>query len=539
VGLGDTAALVWLVPCGLAIVYLCVLIAQLPHDLWEIGWSSDFASGFTVPATLAETGTGGHTVLAGYPLYVPLWFGLLTAGLPLHRQLWELAPTALFAATALIIGWSVAQVATRRAAALAVLMVLVASPAALRVFMAAVSHNTTYPCTALLGAYLIWLTRGDGRRRALAFAAPLLAALLLGVCLASDLLLVPTGVLPFALTALLACLRRDRRSKRLALSALTTVALALPIAELTSALMSSQGYTMHAPPLKIAPLSWLPRHAQLLLSGLQRLFNGSLESGASGASHAALVVACEVVMVLALLTLLAAGIRSAASLLASRRRADSRATPTQTALAVHVVYWVSSATMACGAFAFSTFLAARDEAFYVTVTFSAAAVIPLFLRSRSPARWLVPLGASICFAASLVGLTGAPIWGVAPLAHYEPYVLKLTRTYDAAAGYAGYWDASSLTWSSGERIKARPVFACLHPPGANLCIFSQETVPSWYAPRRQHSFLLIDADEYYVRSLPEGLGRPLAAYAFGPIRMYIYPYDIASRLGPETESPIF
>ncbi len=53
------------------------------------------------------------------------------------RGLLALGPTALFLFSALTIGWSVAQIANRRAAALAVLMTIVASPRALAVFMAA------------------------------------------------------------------------------------------------------------------------------------------------------------------------------------------------------------------------------------------------------------------------------------------------------------------------------------------------------------------------------------------------------------------
>jgi hypothetical protein len=140
-----------LLPCGVAAVYLVIFVTRLPHIIWELGWSSDFASGFTVPEAVVRDGTGGHTVLGTSGLYVPLWFGLLTARLPLHRQLWELSPTLLFVGSALAIAWSLTRIAPRRAAALAVGIALVASPAALSVFMASVAHNTVYPCTALLG----------------------------------------------------------------------------------------------------------------------------------------------------------------------------------------------------------------------------------------------------------------------------------------------------------------------------------------------------------------------------------------------------
>ncbi len=524
--------LAWLIPCGIAAAYLSVFVVRLPHNLSILGWNSDFASGFTVPTTVVETGTGGHTVLGTYGLYVPLWFGLLTARLPLHRELWEIAPTLLFIATASIIGWSVAQIATRRAAVLAVLIVLVASPAALGLFMAAVAHNTVYPCTALLGAYLIWLTRGDRRRRATTLAVPLLAAIALGTCLASDVLLVTTGILPFSLTAVLACLRRDRRSRLVALSALTTVLLALPVAALTSTTMSSLGYKTHAPPLELSPLSQLPVKGQQLLEGLERYFNGYLGSpGTTGTLPTALGVGCNIVMAVALLTLLVAGTRSAASLILSRWRVDNSKTPAQLAATLHTTYWASSAIAACGAFVLSDF-GFDHESFFVTVTFSVAAVIPLFLDSRFRVRWLILVGTSIFLIGSLVGLASTYVGNTAVLAPYGGNIVKLALANHATAGYAGYWDSSSLTWSSHERVTVRPVFTCPNSGEVNLCIFPQETVPSWYAadkPRR--TFLLVRREEL---AFPEGLGRPLAAYTFGPVVMFIYPYDIASRLGPSS-----
>jgi hypothetical protein len=521
-----------LIPCGIAAVYLVVFITQLRHNLWLIGWSSDYSSAFTVPETLIRTGTGGHTVLAPYALYVPLWFGLLTARLPLHREFWEVSPTLLFVASALALGWSVAQVATRRIALFAVLIVLVASPWALSTFMAAVDHNTVYPSTALLGVYLIWLARGEGRRRATAFAVPLLAGIALGTSLASDVLLVPTGIAPLFLTAVLAGTRRDRLSRLVALSALSTVAVSLPVAWLTSTVMTAQGYRTNALSTGLAPLSTLPAHLQLLRDGLERLFNGYLGNGEPGALHGELGLACKILMFAALLTLLVTGVRCATSFVLSGRRAGHSAPVTKLALSLHTIYWTGSAAMACGAFLLSGFLDSDHEPFYATVIFSVAAIVPLFMRSRSPLSWLIPLGASIFFVASAVGVASYPVLPTASLAPYESTIVRLAREHHVKAGYAGYWDASGLTWTAHEQVAVRPVFACSNPGGANLCVFPQETVASWYIPKREQSFLLVNKTLFSVTSLPAGLGRPIAAYEFGPVQMYIYSYDIASRLGP-------
>ena len=295
--------------------------------------------------------------------------------------------------------------------------------------------------------------------------------------------------------------------------------------------MSSLGYKTHPPALELTPLSSLPKNGKLLFQGLKQIFNGYLGGpGSTGTLHTELGVACEIVMVAALLTLLAAGARSATSFVLSRRRVDSPTTPTQLATTLHTIYWVSSAIMACAGFVFSTF-GPYHESFYMTVTFSVAAVTPLFLYSDTLVRWLIPVGASIFFVGSLVGLESSNTGSPAVLAPYEKGIVNFALANSATVGYGGDRDASSFTWGSHERVVVRPVYTCWHPGGGNLCIFPQETVPSWYAPKQQFTFLLARHEEL---GPPEGFGRPLAVESFGPATMFIYPYDIASRFGPPT-----
>lgn len=345
--------LVFLIPSAFAAAYFVVFVAQFPHILWVIGWNSDYASGFTIPATLVKTGTGGHTVLGTTGAYLPLWFGLLTAALPLHRELWEIAPAGLFLVTAVTVGWSVAQIADRRAAALAALLILVASPRALYIFMAPFAHNTVYPGTALLGAYLVWLAQAKARRRTVRWAVPLLAGLGLGACIASDSLLIVTGLIPFALTAMLAGVQRNRRSRLTAVSALATTAVAVPIAKLTSTLMGSLGYVTLPPSTATASLSTLPRHAELMWEGLKGLFSGYLAQ-AGGGVHNELGIACEVIMTAALITLLVAGVRTTVKFMWSGLRRDQQGAQDELPRSVHIIYWVGSAAATCVGFALST-----------------------------------------------------------------------------------------------------------------------------------------------------------------------------------------
>ena len=544
----DLSWLVWLIPFGLAAIYGVIFVVQLPHNLWVLNWNADYTSGFTVPETLVKTGTGGDTVLGTTGGYVALWFGLLTASLPLHRELWEIGPTLLFIATALVVGWSVAQVTDRRVAAFAALLILVASPRALYIFMAPVPHNTVvYPCTALLGAYLIWLIRTAGRKRSTVFAVALPAGIVLGACIASDSLVIATGVIPFVFAALLIGAQRGQQPKWAAAGALTTAVVAVPIAKLTSSMMGSLGYVTIAPTTVIASLSELPRHGELIWEGLKGLLNGYLTQTAPSGFHPVLGVACEIIIVAALVTLLVVGIRTTGKLIWSGLRRDVQTKPTQLVASSHIVYWAGSATATAGSWALSIRIEYVHEAYYATLVFSIAAVLALLMRSRATTRWLVSACASIFFLASIVGLTNyymesyvLPIARsymgkatyVPPIAHYQSEITSFAKANHVVVGYAGYGDAPTLTWSSREQVVVRPVQVCRNPGGVDLCPFFLERVPSWYEPRRRRTFLLVDSTEAFLPALPPGLGQPLAVESFGPLQMYVYPYDIASRIGP-------
>jgi hypothetical protein len=532
----DLPTLAWLVAIAIAIAYAIVFVLSLSHNLTRLAWNPSVSSAFTMPETLVKTGSGGATAMGSTPQWASLWFGLLTATLPLHRPLWEVAPTLLFLATALIVGWSVLQLADRRAAILAVAIGAVVSPIALTFFMAPFSHNTVYPCTALLDAYLIWLARIRPRRRLSAFAVPPLLGVVVGTCLSSDALLAATAVVPLALAMVLAAIRREQRSKTIALSALVTIVVALPVAKLTSSIMHSAGYLTLPTPVKLAALSELPSRAHLLFTGLQELFNGYLSYEKPGLLHPQLGIACDVVMSAALLAVLVIAARAvASSILAGihKRAADGT---TELARSLHVVYWAGAAAIpAAGFWVAGEGPITTHESYYATAIFAVAAVLPLLLSGSFAARLLISVGASILFAASFVGLKDNYINISTALARSEPTVQRIAAANHAQVGYANWAIASPLTWSSHNRILVRPVLECGVAEGVGLCPGFQAYVPGWYVPGQRRTFLLVEANGLGLGAAPASLGRPLAVYAFGPMHMYIYPYDIASRFGQGVE----
>jgi hypothetical protein len=531
---GNLPTLGWLLVLTLAAAYVIVFVLGLSDNLARLAWNPSVSSAFTMSETLVKTGSGGATAMGSTPQWVSLWFGLLTATLPLHRELWEISPTLLFVATAAIVGWSVSRLAGRDAGVLALLLGVVASPLALTFFMAPFSHNTVYPCTALLGAYLLWLARAEHRRALTALAVPPLAGIVVGVCLSSDFLLAATAVIPLTLAALLAGVRRHRGSRLLALSALVTVAVAIPIAKLTSATMRSLGYLTLPTPVKTAALSELPARARLLFKGLQELFNGYLGFEKPGTLNMSLGIACDVVMSVALVALLVIGARAGARLaISGLRRSSAQTDMRQLERSLHIVYWVTATIVPAAAFwVAGEGPVTTHESYYATAIFAVAAVLPLQLANGRAARLLILGGASILFTASLVGLSDGYINISAKLGRSVAMVTRIARADDAQVGYANWADASPLTWSTDNRVIVRPVVECASAEGTGLCPGFQAYVPAWYAPRARRTFLLVEANGVDLNSVPADLGRPLAVYAFESMRMYVYPYDIASRFGP-------
>ncbi len=530
------SSLPWLLPLTIAAVYLVIFVIQIPHNLRSIMWLSDYSSGFAIVETVIRHGTGGNTMLGPSGHFLPLLFGLLTARLPLHRELWEIAPTSVFLSSALIVGWCVARVSDRRAAILAILLVIVASPKALVFLMAPVAHNTVFLATASMGAYLIWLTRAGERRRALRIGVPVLAGVAVGTCLGSDLLIAPTAVLPLALTGVLAALRRNRASRMVALSALATAAISVPVAVIFANTMESLGFLTIKTPVGSAQFSTLSLHARLMFEGLKVLFNGYLASGAPGTLHTELGTTSIIVMSAAFLTLLLIGIFTTIKFMRVGLRRRLSETPDQLARSLHIIYWVGSGVTVCAAFLLTVETTSElHESYYATTILSVAAVVPLVLRHSTVVRWIALTGAALLFSASLAGLTSNYLNMEVGLRaeRIAPEVERLARANNLAVGYAGYFEASNFTWITHGRLTVRPVLNCSSAEGTvTFCPFLLARVGSWYVPQRRHTFLLVDSSESWLDTLPTGLGRPLADYSFGSVRMLVYPYDIASRIGP-------
>jgi hypothetical protein len=147
---------------------------------------------------------------------------------------------------------------------------------------------------------------------------------------------------------------------------------------------------------------------------------------------------------------------------------------------------------------------------------------------------MVATGATIFIVASIVSLAARDVLGVidfrgadVPLA---ARIESLVRSEHLGVGYAGYWNAASLDWSSHERLRVYPLtdkFGHTEP-------MYLARVDAWYRPRRHTASYLVLApgDFDLADKLPSDLPSPARQVQLGAVTVAIYPYDIAAYLHP-------
>jgi hypothetical protein len=220
----------------------------------------------------------------------------------------------------------------------------------------------------------------------------------------------------------------------------------------------------------------------------------------------------------------------------ARGVSSTTSNPGDPASCAFYLFWCSSAIVLSLAFVVSAApVDIHADRYLLGLLYAAAAVVPAAAAGHRRAEAAV-LGATCVFAlGGVVTLAqGASRQGSefhTPVsAGLASQIARIAAREHVQVGYAGYWDASPVTWATHLRVRVYPVAVC--DQGEHLCRFDLHIISSWYWPRaRTGSFLLVDNRSSESVSAPTpGLGRPQAVYRIGPIRMYVYRYDLASRI---------
>jgi len=514
----------WWAALPFGLLYLILLVHQLDTAIRITNLDADAASGPVIGELFGAAPAHANVVLGTFAWYSTLLFDLATKWLPYHRTIWEAAPYAMALAGAALTAWSVSQVASRWAAGLTAVLLISTSPTTLRVELATTQHAPTWFCLALLGAFAVWLERRRVPRRPVLIALVLAVGTIVGVNAASDPLLDIAGLAPFGL-ALIATrvLVPGRDSARAMWSGLATLAVTGVTGAITAVAMSA---------LAVAREPGL--HTTRVVVGHKNLHNFTLW----WKSFATLGNGDYFGRALSPATVLA-GVCAAISIAAvvsipwlSWRQLRSSAGPARTAF---YVFWCLSAVLLSLAFLFSAYpVDIHSGRYLVGLLYAAAAVVPAAAAGRVWTRAIALAGTCVFALGAVVSIAGhgpvpAPAANTAVTTPVARQIERVAARHHLTVGYAGYWDASPVTWATGFRIKVYPVSVC--DQRQHLCRFDLHFISSWYSPRAHTgSFLLTDHSLQNVWIRPRDLGRPTAVYRIGRLTMYTYPYDLASKI---------
>jgi hypothetical protein len=517
-------------PLPLGAAYLLTILLNFNQLIATTYLNGDAASAPVIGELFGGSPAHRQVVLGNMAWFSTLMFELATRWLPLHRQIWEAAPYAMALAGALLIAWGAWRVAGRWAAAISGVLVLCAGPRTLSVLFSLDDHSPTWFSIALLGALLIALEQ----RPAWLGTTPLTLAIVaigavVGVNAASDPLVVIAGLVPALLAAGASWgLQPGRGSARAWWWTLACVVIAGVFDGLTRALMHHENVVPAvAAHNLLASGEAVASNFKLWWQSITFLGNGNFYGQKIGFSSS-LQLACAFLSVAAVLWVPRIAWRELAAAAATRRRAALSESAPRIAWCI---FWASSAVLLSIGFIFSTSpMEIYSSRYLVGVVFATAALLPLTATRAAPLRVAITAGTVVFALTGWVSLLKGEATintGNFPSGYVSGQVAQIARREHLAIGYAGYWDAATITWATHLAVKVYPVQPC----GAGLCPFYLHYISSWYTPHPGlHTFLIVDPTQPAGATPVPSLGKPIAVRDIDELTMYVYPYDIASRL---------
>jgi hypothetical protein len=511
--------------------YLLLLAVKFDRLIASTYLNADAASAPVIGQLYGGSPAHRQVILGELEWFSTLIFELATRWMPLHRQIWEAAPYALVLASVALIAWGAFKVGGRWAGAMTGVVLLCASPRVIYLVFSLDDHSPTWFSLALLAGVLVLFESQTARLK------PWLIALLVivvgvtvGVNAASDVTLLAAGVAPVLLAAagtwILAPGRHQARAWWLTVA---TMAIAGVSDVATRTVMRHQSVTIPTVIVhnQLAAAEAVSANFKWWWQSLMVLGNGNF-FGERLTFTSTLELTCALLTILAVALIPRFTWRELAHALELRSTGAPRAA-TRTAW---ILYWSSSAVLLSAGFIFSSNpQSIASSRFLLGVLYAAAALVPLMVRRSVLARAAITAGCTIFAFTGLVSLLQNQAIPAATDSFQNTYaqVERIAAREHLTVGYADYWDATPLTWITHFRVKAYPVQNC----GTNLCVFDLHIITSWYIPRaNQRTFLITNTAQPIPATPSPILGKPSATYQIGTLTMYVYPYDIASRLLP-------
>jgi hypothetical protein len=508
---------------GVFLVWSAIRIDGITDQMYA---NSDIASAPVMAQLLPDKGSG-YLVLGYYPWLESLFALDLTRWAPSHVSFWKAAPFFVYGATVALTGWTVWRTVSRKTGVLVALAM--AAPAPLVIYMLG-APDQRLPAlvhAVLLAAFLItapslarwsWLGR-------MAWAAALAVTLAPGV--ASDPLIVLGAALPFlAAVAVGWWLRLVPRDVALVAGA-AGVAGSLGGWGLER-LAEHHRFVYHEPGFGLAVPDAALSNAWLLLKVVALFAHGTFVTAPPPVEPVDLVrIAVAVVAIAAVLFLLLALARAARPFVMDPvRPAASR---------LLAIYWAISLILIAGAFVFTNVPVGLNSVRYVTTIWPALLTLAALVYARRAHLSL----AVVAVAAALIGCAELERGLYTPPVVVQPTEAEVSELERVAAandldhGYASYWDAMPITLESDFEVRAYPIQPC--GPADGYCPFNVHTIESWYTPKPGSRSFYVVGDQSLEPPLappPASWGRPMKTIRIGHLTVYLFDYDIASRLLP-------
>ena len=527
--------------------FALALLWRLPQLIEAISWNADALAPALIAERAADASQGaegvGATVLGDISSASTLWFHLLTTSIPGHRTLWAYWPAVLALATALLIGWSCWRLAGRWAGLLGAGLVLAAGPDTLLTFLAPAFRGPTWLSTALLGALLVLWCRRLDRPPSTSILPAAMAALVVGVNLASDPLLALSGVAPLVLApGLIWALDRTAPARRVTLLAAGTAAGAGVVALASSGLLKAGGYVTRREEFgggytRLADPQDVLEHVPLVGKGLLALA-GAPEMGGQVQGPAAIRWVIAAVLLGGLAAALwpsrgPTGVVEAPPVIATARR-------------IYGAFWGIGAAAVSAGYLLSDIPGAGvvvnvpGTRYLVPLLLAAVAVLPVVLYSTDAGarrRTGAGIAAMAIAAGGALGLANRDIERaqLTELSAEAPRIAEWLEEKGVDRGYASYWSAGPLSYHTDLQVLA--VRPCVSFTRETLCPVALNGRRDWYRPVGElSSFVVVDAvrpgDAVTPGAWRGNFGRPAETRRFGSMVVRVYPYDLAERLAP-------
>jgi hypothetical protein len=439
---------------------------------------------------------------------------------------WKTAPIFVYGATVVLTGWTVGRTVSLKTGFLVALAM--AAPAPLVIYLVGASDQRL-PALAhavLMAAFLVTTTslgRWRWPARAL-WAGGLAVTLAPGV--ASDPLIVLAATIPFLVAVALGW--RFGLVKREVAAIAGGACLIGSLIGFGLERLAEHFEIVYAPPgWDVASVGTALSHGWLLLKEIALFAHGMFDTGPGP------VDALDVARIAAAVAAIGATLLLVVLLLrAARPFLDDPARPAPVRLLA--IYWAVSILLVTGPFVFTTVPVGINSVRYVFTLWPALLTLAAVVYARRAHLGLAVLAAG----AALIGCIELGRGFYTPGVVIQPTSAEVAQLERIAAshhldhGYAGYWDAMPITLESDFKVRAYPIEPC-GPVG--YCPFHLHVIESWYTPKPDARTFYVMGDQTLQPPLappPASWGSPAKVVRVGHLTVYLFDYDIASRLYP-------